>query len=359
MIIFFEIDKVNVERYYFNRLEKNFKSEKVVVVLEDPIQLKIFRNKYPKIKSFQFLDWIKGVSKKYKNSNVFINGNRIPDLLMAKVSNENDCKVIFIQHGMFVEFMKRDTSLFLMNMKKALRYAYYAILLRKAISLFKIHLLGFSRVLTSDRKDFYPHHAFVFNEYWKEWHNKNYFFNQTKIFSLLKNNDTEQNVIRLNNTVVYCYQTLVEDGRIDINYFKEVMNKIIQSVKASGLNFVVKGHPRMSDSTTDYFKEICVEVIQSGFICGGIVVGHYSSLLARWVYEGDALIIVELEGHNIPEPVKKLATIICYPENLAEDLKKLDYSKSEYLRSKSDFYFNFAGKNSVETISDLLALVKN
>ena len=99
MLVFFEIDKINVERFYFNRLEENFDTENVVVVLEDPNQLAIFRKEYPTIKSYQFLEWIRGASKQYKNSYVFVNGNRIPDLLMAKIGRENDCKVIFIQHS--------------------------------------------------------------------------------------------------------------------------------------------------------------------------------------------------------------------------------------------------------------------
>ena len=358
MIVFFEIDKINVERYYFNRLEKDFDTEEVIVVLEDPNELNIFQDNYPEIKSFLFLDWIKGASKQYKNSYVFVNGNRIPDLLMAKISHENDCKVIFVQHGMYVYFMKREVSLFIRKLRKAFRYAFYSIKLRKVISLLKIHIFGHSRILTSDRREFYPQYAFVYSEYWKVWHKKNYFFDQTKNYFFLKNNDSEQSVYKLNNSVIYCYQTLLEDGRIDVNYFKEVMNDIIASVNASGLNFVVKGHPRMSNSTKDYFKENCVEVIQSNFISGGIVVGHYSSLLARWVYEGDILIIVELEGHDIPESIQNLATDICPPENLAKCLKKLDYSKLEDLRMESDFYFNFSGKNSVKTISEMLRIVE-
>lgn len=357
MLVFFEIDKINVERFYFNRLEENFDTKNVVVVLEDPNELAIFRKEYPTIKSYQFLEWIRGTSKQYKNSHVFVNGNRIPDLLMAKIGRENDCKVIFIQHGMYVDFMKREVSLFIRKLIKALRYASYAIRLKKAISLFKVHVFGHSRGLTSDRKELYPHSAFVYSEYWKGWHNDTFFFDNTKSFHLLKNNDTDQNVISLDNTVVYCYQTLVEDGRIDVSYFKKVIHEIIRSVKESGLNLVVKGHPRMSESTKEFFKEQGVDVILSGLPSGGIIIGHYSTLLARWVYEGDVLLIVELEDHDIPEPIQELATIKCSFENVAEELKNLDKTRVEEFKEKSDFYFNFSGKECVGTIDEMLQLV--
>ena len=359
MLVFFEIDKINVERFYFVRLEENFDTENVVVVLEDPYELAIFRKEYPTIKSYQFLEWIRGASEQYKNSYVFVNGNRIPDLLMAKIGRENDCKVIFIQHGMYVDFMKREVSLFIRKFIKALRYVSYAIRLKKAISLFKVHVFGHSRGLTSDRKELYPHSAFVYSEYWKGWHNDTFFFGNTESFYLLKNNDTNQNIISLDNSVVYCYQTLIEDGRIDVSYFKKVIYEIIRSVKEAGLNLVVKGHPRMLESTKEFFKELGVEVIMSGLPSGGLVIGHYSTLLARWVYEGDVLLLVELEDHDIPEPIRNLANSVCqiteFSRVLAQNVKR-DVNE---LKELSDYYFNFSGSDSVYNIAEILRVCES
>ena len=54
------------------------------------------------------------------------------------------------------------------------------------------------------------------------------------------------------NTAVYCYQTLVEDGRIEIIYFNNLMNQIIKSVESTAQ--VVKGHPRMIKSSIEFLK---------------------------------------------------------------------------------------------------------
>ena len=74
---------------------------------------------------------------------------------------------------------------------------------------------------------------------------------------------------------------------------------------------------------------------------GGLIIGHYSTLLARWVYEGDVLVLVDLFGHEIPEPINELATKRCSIENFSKELKNLDKSRIEDLKEKSDFYFNF------------------
>lgn len=357
MIVFFEIDKVNVERYYFNRLEKNFDSENIVVVLEDPTELKLFKKEYPKIKSYLFLKWIIKESKNYKNSFVFINGNRIPDLLMSKLSHENNCKVIFLQHGMYIDFMKREFILYFKYMAKTFRYLFYALLTGNFFSLFKIHVFGYSRSLTSDCKNLYPDSAFVYSEYWKKWHINKYFHGNTNNFYFLKNNDLDQNIYKLDNTAVYCYQTLIEDGRINEGYYKNITSQIINSIKDLGMNFVVKGHPRMSESTKKFFQEKEVELVLNDFPSGGIIIGHYSTLLARWVYEKDLLFLVELKGHKIPESIENLAHTICTAKQLDKEIRKLDESKKETLKKRSDFYFNYSSENSVNTINEIIASI--
>lgn len=355
MIVFFEIDKVNIERFYFKRLGKEFDCENIVIVLEDPHELKSFKKAYPKIKSYLFLEWIRRQSKNYKNSYVFINGNRIPDLLMSKISHENNCNVIFIQHGMYVDFMKREIQLFFTKLRKSIRYLFYAIMTGELISLFKIHVFGYSRSLTSSRKILYPDSAFVYSEYWKDWHNKTYFHGNTKDFHLLRNNDKNQSVIKLDNSVVYCYQTLVEDGRIDANYFQGVMNEIIKTVRELGMNLVVKGHPRMSESSKKFFLERDIKLVFNEFPSSGLVIGHYSTLLARWVYEKDLLFIVELNGHETPEPLEKLAYRKCIVESLSEEIRKLNKSKLELKKKESDFYFNYSDEHSAETINEIIS----
>lgn len=113
----------------------------------------------------------------------------------------------------------------------------------------------------------------------------------------------------------------------------------------------------MSEATKFFFKEKGVEVILKGLPSGGVIIGHYSTLLARWVYEGDVLLLVELEDHDIPGPIQELATIKCSFDNVYKELKNLDNTRVEKFRLKSDFYFNFSGKECVGTIDEMLQLV--
>lgn len=354
MLILFEIDEVNVERFYFNRLGDSIENSELVVVIEDPKELSKFRLKYPEIISYLFLEWLRGVSKTYKNCDVFINGNRIPDLLMTKISRENDCRVIFIQHGMYVDFMKREVSLFINNFRKALRYAYYALCLNSVISLFKIHILGHSRDLTSCKKELYPHYAFVYSQYWKEWHRDKYFFENVSRYFYLSNNDSIQNEIKLDASAIYCYQTLIEDGRIDLNYFEKIFDEISNVVKNNGLEIVVKGHPRMSNTTKKFFDNKGIRVITNQFPTSTLIIGHYSTLLARWVFNNDTLIAIQLDGHDIPEPIQNLATSVCQITELSDVLAQDVKRDANELKELSDYYFNFSGLDSVYKISDIL-----
>lgn len=360
MFIFFEIDKVNVERYYFNRLRKNFDPNQIIVVLEDSNDFHEFKKAYPNIQVFLFKNWLKKNCKDFKNEYVIINGNRIPDLLMTKVSKENNCKIIYIQHGLYVRFMKRQYTLFFRKIKKVLRYAYYAFILKKGIDLFKVHVIGHNRKIIANNTLLYPDHALVFSEYWKYWHVKNYFFDMVDNYHYLKNNDSNKKTIKVNGTAVYCYQTLIEDGRIDIAYFKNLMNQIIKSVESSGLKLVVKGHPRMTKSSIKFFDDKGIQIINDILPVGGVVIGHYSTLLVRWVYEGDKLYLIPLNGHKTPDYLEELATAICSPTDLLDALKNDEISKDKItdFQQRSDYYFNFSGKNSIEYIDELKSIIK-
>ncbi len=361
MLIFFEIDKVNVERYYFNRLRKNFDLNQIVVVLEEVDDFYKFKEAYPNIQVFLFSDWLRKYCKNFQNKYVIINGNRIPDLLMAKVSKENCCKIIYIQHGLYVRFMKRQYTLFFRNIKKTIRYACYALRLKKGLDLFKVHVLGYDRKIIANNSMIYPDYALVFSEYWKLWHVKNYFFNMVHNYHYLKNNDSNRKTKKVVNTAVYCYQTLLEDGRIEIDYFKNLMNQIIKSVESSGLKLVVKGHPRMIKSSIEFFENKGIPIINDIIPVGGIVIGHYSTLLLRWVYEGDKLFLIPLKGHIIPNYLKELATAICSPIELLDALKSNQIGKNKLtdFKERSDYYFNFSGNNSIEYIDEFISIIKN
>ena len=80
--------------------------------------------------------------------------------------------------------MKRQYTLFFRNIKKTIRYAYYALRLKKGLDLFKVHVLGYDRKIIANNIMIYPDYALVFSEYWKLWHVKNYFFDMVHNYIL-------------------------------------------------------------------------------------------------------------------------------------------------------------------------------
>ena len=116
-----------------------------------------------------------------------------------------------------------------------------------------------------------------------------------------------------------------------MDYFKKVINKIIHSVKSSGLNLVVKGHPRM-DNSTKAFKEK-----KRGFKRSSSWRFNNRSLfnlISKMGLRRGCFSLVDLFGHEIPEPINELATKRCSIENFSKELKNLDKSRIEDLKKK-------------------------
>lgn len=359
-IIFFEIDRVNIDRYYFNRLNENIDPSRIIVVLEDPKELVLFKKFHPKLRSFIFLDWVKEHAIYYRNSVVFINGNRIPDLLMTKISRKFNCKVVFIQHGMFTGFLKRNYSFYLKKINKTMRYFKYAFLLKKPVELFRIHVLGHKRSLIKESDNLYPDFVSVYSNYWKDWHLKNYFFSNKLNFLYLTNNDSIQEIQEFPNTFIYCYQTLVEDGRIKSSYFFHVMEKIICFANQMNRQLVVKGHPRMSYQSMEFFEQRKIKIVTKGFPVAEVIIGHYSTLLARWAYEGKKIILIELDGHDIPLILKKMSDATIAIDKLTKELIQSMLSLEKSLQDnqlRANYYFNFSNQNSCHSITDILSKI--
>ena len=69
--------------------------------------------------------------------------------------------------------------------------------------------------------------------------------------------------------------------------------------------------------------------------------------------------LVELEDHDIPEPIRNLATSVCqiteFSRVLAQNVKR-DVNEMKEL---SDYYFNFSGSDSVYNFAEILRVCES
>lgn len=246
-------------------------------------------------------------------THLIVNAHRIIDINIILIAKKSGIKVLYIQHGLYIPYMHRSKTLFVKQFIKALRYLYYAILCsievkdyKFGLNLFKVHVLGTDRKYFQQYQNVFPDKSFVYSDYWKQWHVDYYVFPEKSIIvngnlDLLKFQFSEYYG---DNSVCYCYQTLVEDGRIQEDIMYHFYGQLLDWVKIKDYKLVIKFHPRGHERHAQYFKDAGA-IIELDFVPNTkIVIGHYSSLLFFWGTEGTPVNIFSLEGHDIPSSIE-------------------------------------------------------
>lgn len=322
-IIFFEIDAINVKRYYKDVLPDVFNNAKVTILIEG-------KDEAQNLKKLDFelpIHVLSNMSnnqleKLIMNSDaLIINGQRVPDIMLTLLANKLGTKVLYLQHGMYIPYMKRGTSFFLKRIYKSIRYLKYAV--RGALvdqnrklflDLLNSHLVNGLRNYNFNKFNGFPDRSLVFSEYWKIWHIDYYFSNSYSKFSIVGNPEPTRfkKVPYEGKFVTYCYQTLIEDGRIDKKYLIKKIKDIIEWSKLNKRELIVKTHPRMSAEMKKFFIDRNIKLTTNSLPITEVVIGHYSSLMPLWAYYGCKVFSLELEGHygNLDASIEETSILI-------------------------------------------------
>ena len=367
-IVFFEIDAVNVGRYYLEIFDDILSNKNYAVLIEDPSQAEKLVNEQPELNIICLQEIKKSeLNILFRGVGFFIiNGQRIPDTYLTMVARQQECRVLYVQHGFYVNEMKRGISFFFQKINKTLRYLSYSLkaaLIDKNVSLFirlvNAHIFGWKRDYKFKRISGFPDKALVFSEYWKIWHLKNYFHIPGDDFLLIGSPELNRfETTQLpDNYVTYCYQTILEDGRISKDYFIKVLNTIIEKVENGGFSLVIKGHPRMSDDMVEYFRIRGIQLYFDVLPVTNFVIGHYSSLLPLWVHYGSVVYSIELDGHDLSslsDTIRNTSISVSLDKfNLDQavdtELDKLQKAVKYYCNFNIDFKEDLRSRNIFES----------
>ena len=241
---------------------------------------------------------------------VVINALSVPDLRFAKVSMNAAVKLVYFQHGLYIPFMERTMKYYIAKFKKVIMYSIYAAMLSRTLKNFleivSIFVAGKSRKYIAHVYDGIDL-ALVFSSYWKSWHRHHYRLNCK--FSVVGSPDfSNAEFFSFEQTFVYCAQTLVEDGRIKWDVMKAFYDELKVFAEKEKRKVVVKVHPRNSDLTRSYLKQLGFAIAEDKIPLGEIVVGHYSTLLPIWSLNGVPIVIRELPEHRTPRAIKNIAS---------------------------------------------------
>jgi len=237
---------------------------------------------------------------------------RLPDYRVARVAASSGAIVAEVQHGLYVEFMPREVSLWLSRFGKALGYG------RCAFEVGASNGQGGLRTLIASLDHFAfggrfgsgagvpgaaPDVVYAYGIFWQGFYARSYGYGSSE-YVHTGYPDLErvsERVLESGVRADLCYvcQSLVEDGRIERGAMESFLDELADFAEAQGLKIAFKLHPR-SDLTLYRRFEEPHALLHEGLPEAPVWVGHYSSLLAAGYATGARVLLVELDGHAIP-----------------------------------------------------------
>jgi len=363
-IALFDVDSVDIDRFFVRPLELD--SEVSVIILDEPSEhIKYLNsgdlNKHPVVCSAWFsIDQFSQILTDHKVSLLLINAHRIIDLMVVLAARRCGIQISYIQHGMYIPFMKRSPFFFLNQALKTSRYLYYSTQVAADIKsvgmllhLIGIHVFGVSRSKLAEHPQLFPDQGLVYSERWLDWHLKHYKFKSVKMH-IMGTNDFRQMELTLpmsSQYISYCYQTLVEDGRISESNMKSFYISLKKWSDLYTMRVIVKTHPRADKKLLSYLDDLGFELHcnEKTIPNTDIVVGHYSTLLSFWGLNGKKVIAISLPGHEIDASISSWAYV-------TDSLPILSIIKEINIKKCTEW---FGSSITVEEMRDRLLINKN
>lgn len=356
MLAIFDMSSVNVERYNSELLKRY--TGKYIAYVDDPDCCGELNCADATLVCTA--GWsIKRIINSLKDqgiSVVMISGQRPADFRMVIAANTLNILIIYKMHGLYVEVVKRHISFYFLSMKKVLRTVGYLIdvgvftkSVRIPVGILLSFVFGVSRKTWMTSEKLRVDHCLVWSEYWRPWHERNWYMNPRKGWAITGNPDTEKLTNAKFNEVDVCYvyQTLAEDGRVS----KQTMVSFYDGLARVALNKKIKVHVKWHARGDTVIRK---DLESRGFIVhdelplAKVYIGHFSSLLGLMPLVGGALVLFELKGHLTPKPIRQCATVI------VNDMKNLEKALSypcvldENKRTQAEYYFGTYYSYSVE-----------
>ena len=271
----------------------------------------------------------------YKPITVTTIAQRIPDLLITFLSNKKNIPTHTVQHGIWSDKIERISvfSALLSKFSKINFYLVNALSLSRALKINYINFIFdvFSFFYKDDKKiiqikslsheSLRARKVFAFDSTWNDYYLKkfNYKLNQLVYIGnpdlLLLNN---KNLDKIENSVCYICQSLVEDGRYLVDDFQLFLSIIKENV-ADFKKVYIKLHPRTKIGFYKILKNHKNIIFTNDFPICTHYIGHYSSLLLVAKKVSSNVLIWRLNNHYIPQNFHQYASVITSSVDVLKD----------------------------------------
>ena len=295
---------------------------------------------------------------------IIVSGQRTADLRVLIAASVLAIPVVYKMHGLHIPYMKRGFGFWFTKLSKTLRTLFYlidiAVFTKKlniSLGMLKSFVFGASRKSWADEKILSFEYGLIWSKYWQAWHEEHWRMDPRGGWLIVGNPDAVKfKRVQVDcSSIVYIYQTLVEDGRIDPKLMMQFYDALESVATITGRSVYVKWHPRGD-------REIRGELIARGFVIsndmpkGDMYVGHYSSLLGLVPVIGGHVIVFELDGHVTPDAIIKIASKVVF--NVNDFKKAVEGFNASWPSKKSEaiYYFGeqFDKNIEKEVISKLI-----
>ena len=303
---------------------------------------------------------------------IIIFAHRLPDMAILIAAKQLGIPTVYYQHGLYIPFMRRTLGLFFSKALKTIRYAFYAMSVGSItgtgriagfISFIKLFIFGYDirevgvpvEKITADK-------CLVYGDYWIDYHVNQYGYSKNAIKIVgapdLDGVDLEGSKIldnsSLENRFCYVAQTLVEDGRLERSVMENFLQNLAGQIKSSNGELLIKLHPRSDKSL--YISLECNYKFCEKFPAADIYIGHYSTILIRGIAYSEKFLLINFEGHEIPEYIRMLANEIVESDDklyLDKAIESLRVKPKDSLgltekRKKIKNYFDVSNQRSFD-----------
>ena len=279
---------------------------------------------------------------------LIINSFTIADFRVLKAVNNLRVFTLYVQHGLYVRHMARNSRFFVDNFKRVFSSLYYVLELSaynivKIYHISMIYLRGKSRTHIPYELRSRTNLNIVLSEYWQDFHKETYHIDSDYFVAGFL--DYLKFDVEAVDGIVYCAQTLVEDGRINkftmLNFYQGLYDFALKK----SITVFIKIHPRNSKWTIDLFQKFKFIIVNGKIPLGKMTIGHYSSLLPIWAINNCPVIIFELKNHPTPESILNLSSLTI------QSFERINDSTLGHLNLNNRVVNYFGDKPDIRTIN--------
>ena len=382
-ILFFEVRGDSMRRFPLwlsDALKQRYGDFNFIFLADDKIKREIKCDLYEQLGNAEFYEssFIPSVSSfrdqiaKIRPQVIVVFAHRLPDMAVLIAAKQLGIPTVYYQHGLYIPFMRRTVGLFFSRALKTLRYAFYAISVGSNsgnggisgfLSFIKMFIFGHNiREVGLPVEKMTADICLVYGDHWVDYHDEHYGYkkNATRIVGTpdLDGIDLDSSKALdsscLANKFCYVAQTLVEDGRLERAVMENFLQNLAGQIKSSDGDLLIKLHPRSDKSLYNSLE--CNYKFCEKFPAADIFIGHYSTILVRGIAYSEKLLLINFEGHEIPEYILMLANEVIESDDklsLNKAIKNLRVKPkdSEALaekRKKIKNYFDVSDQSSFD-----------